>query len=159
MLLKIVSLGICIVLFYPLIIRLITNNDIYEKSITPFLILISGIIIACGYLPFYNLFLMSNLPWVQSIFMLSIVFTNILANLVFIPLYGINGAALGTVISLLTSIFLFKNLSKKKLELKYSFLKHITLLVLIQFKPDNFSHLNLYSFHIKIIFTFKTKFL
>tara|TARA_B100001027_G_scaffold214566_1_gene186989 strand:+ start:227 stop:1534 length:1308 start_codon:yes stop_codon:yes gene_type:complete len=113
-----VPLGISIILFYPLIINLITNNDIYQKSINPFMILISGIIIASGYLPFYNLFSMSNLPWLQSIFMLSIVFTNILANLILIPLFGINGAAIGTTISFVTSIFLFKVFTKKGIGIK-----------------------------------------
>jgi O-antigen/teichoic acid export membrane protein len=73
---------------------------------------------ASGYIPFYNIFSMANKPGLQSIFILMIFSTNIIANAIFIPLIGYYGAAIGTAFSFLSSIFYFKFLSKYFLGLK-----------------------------------------
>jgi len=58
------------------------------------------------------------MPRLQSIFMLFIFLTNVIANLIFIPIFGIYGAALGTGTSFIASIYYFKYFSKNYVGLK-----------------------------------------
>ena len=113
---------ICIfsVIFYPLVLNIITNKNEFADSYIPFSILVIGITIASGYIPFYNIFSMSDMPRLQSIFMLFIFLTNVIANLIFIPIFGIYGAALGTGTSFIASIYYFKNFSKNYIGLKFN---------------------------------------
>ena len=112
---------ICIlsIIFYPLFLNIITNKNEFANSYIPFSILVIGITIASGYIPFYNIFSMSDMPRLQSIFMLLIFLTNVIFNSIFIPIYGINGAALGTGISFIASIYYFKYFSKNYVGLKF----------------------------------------
>ena len=111
---------ICIlsIIFYPLFLNIITNKNEFADSYIPFSILVIGITIASGYIPFYNIFSMSDMPRLQSIFMLLIFLTNVLFNTIFIPMMGIYGAALGTGISFIASIYFFKYFSNKYIGLK-----------------------------------------
>ena len=106
------------IIFYPLILNLITNKNEFADSYIPFSILIFGITIASGYIPFFNIFSMSDMPRLQSIFMLSIFLTNVILNSIFIPIFGLYGAAFGTGGSFLASIYYFKYFSKNYLGLK-----------------------------------------
>ena len=65
---------ICVlsIIFYPLFLNIITNKNEFADSYIPFFILVIGITIASGYIPFYNIFSMSDMPRLQSIFMLFI---------------------------------------------------------------------------------------
>ena len=112
---------ICIlsIIFYPLFLNIITNKNEFADSYIPFSILLIGITIASGYIPFYNIFSMSDMPRLQSIFMLFIFLTNIIANFIFIPILGIYGAALGTGTSFIASIYYFKYFSKNYVGLKF----------------------------------------
>ena len=111
---------ICIIsiILYPLVLNIFTNKNEFAESYIPFSILILGITIASGYIPFYNIFSMSDMPRLQSIFMLLIFLTNVLFNSIFIPMMGIYGAALGTGISFIASIYFFKYFSNKYIGLK-----------------------------------------
>ena len=111
---------ICIlsIVSYPLFVNLVTNKNEFADSYIPFSILVLGITIASGYIPFFNIFSMSNMPRLQSIFMLSIFLTNVILNSIFIPIFGLYGAALGTGASFLASIYYFKYFSRKFIGLK-----------------------------------------
>lgn len=117
-----VMLLFCIlsIILYPLILGTLTNKNEFIDSYLPFSILVVGIFIASGYIPFYNLFAMSNMPKLQTIFMILIFLTNTIFNFIFIPIFGLNGAALGTGTCFIASIFYFKYLSKKYIRLKIS---------------------------------------
>ena len=106
------------IIIYPKIIDIFTNKSAFIYSFLPFTILISGITIASGYIPFYNIFSMANKPGFQSIFMIMIFITNIIANAVFIPIMGYYGAALGTSLSYIASIFYFNYLCSKYIGFK-----------------------------------------
>lgn len=103
---------------YTSIINLFTNNSIYQESTLPFIILILGITIASGYIPFYNIFFMNNIPTWQSYFMITIISTNSILNILLIPRFGINGAALATSLSFILSILFFKKLVWKIIKIK-----------------------------------------
>ncbi len=112
-----IPLGILSIVIYPYFLKLITNNEIYLQSISSFIVLVSAITLASGYLPFYNIFYMGDLPSFQSIFLFSIVILNIIGNYILIPIFGIIGAAIGTGFSIVASISIFKYLTNKKLGL------------------------------------------
>ena len=106
------------IIFYPLVVNILTNKNEFAESYVPFSILVLGITIASGYIPFFNIFSMSDMPRLQSIFMLSIFLSNVIFNSIFIPICGLYGAALGTGASFLASIYFFKYFSKKYVGLK-----------------------------------------
>ena len=112
---------ICIlsIIFYPLVLNFFTNKNEFANSYIPFSILVIGITIASGYIPFYNIFSMSDMPRLQSIFMLLIFLTNVILNSIFIPIFGLYGAALGTGISFIVSVYYFKYFSKNYIGLKF----------------------------------------
>ena len=58
---------------------------------------------AAGYMPFAQTLLMANRPGWHSLMMVGIVLVNVVGNWLFIPLFDIVGAALGTCICLLSS--------------------------------------------------------
>ena len=75
--------------------------------------------VASPYFPFYNIFNMANMPGVQSMFISLIMLSNIIANYIYIPKFGIIGAAIGTSFSFILSVFIFKNLVNEKIGLKF----------------------------------------
>ena len=106
------------IIFYPIVLNHLTNKNEFSDSYIPFSILIIGITIASGYIPFYNIFSMSNMPKLQSIFMLLIFLTNVILNSIFIPIFGLYGAAIGTGLCFVASIYYFKYFSKNYVGLK-----------------------------------------
>ncbi len=70
-----------------------------DDSRIPLTILVMGIGLSGGILTFQNILAMANRPGWQTIFMASVLFTNIAANAILIPRYGITGAALATAAS------------------------------------------------------------
>ena len=105
-------------IFYSSIINLLTNNFTYQDSKIPFFVLIFGITLASGYIPYFNLFFMKNLPTWQTFFVFLIITTNIFFNFLLIPIFGINGAAIATAISFISSIIFLKKLVKKLIGLR-----------------------------------------
>jgi len=106
-------LGIIIICFYKWLINQSIFIDKYSESFVPFIILILGILISSGYIPFLNILSMSNMPFWNSILMFFTVIANIIFNYLLIPFFGINGAAIGTSLSLIFSIYFLKILCKR----------------------------------------------
>jgi O-antigen/teichoic acid export membrane protein len=65
----------------------------------PFAILMAGLAVASPYLPFTQILLMANKPGWYTVFIVLIVGINFVANLAFIPRYGVSGAALATSVA------------------------------------------------------------
>ena len=61
---------------------------------------------------------MKNLPIWQTFFVFLIITTNIFFNFLLIPIFGINGAAIATAISFISSIIFLKKLVKKLIGLR-----------------------------------------
>ncbi len=111
-------IGLISIMFYLPIIKLLLGSDSFDLSFLPFIILITGICIASGYIPFNNILSMANFPGLNTIYMLSFVIFNIIANVVLIPIMGINGAALGTGISFIFSAFMLSYMVEKYLKFR-----------------------------------------
>ena len=111
-------LGICSIYLYSVLIDNLQILNKFEDSVHVFRILILGIVLGSGYIPFFNLLSMSNKPAWHNLFMLFFVSSNILLNYLLIPIYGINGAAIATTISIVLATLLIKVLSKRIIKIK-----------------------------------------
>ncbi len=110
-------IAIFLIFFYFLFIKLIISNQIYLESFEPFLILMSGITLCSGYLPFFEIFSMTRFPGLNSLFFVSFFLFNFSGNFILIPHLGINGAALATAFSYIFSSCLLSYFSKKFLKI------------------------------------------
>lgn len=97
----------CLLVYYAFtpLIQIIFTDEIFLDAKIPALILISGLAMAGGGMVFNMSLNQSNRPEIQTLFILSAVIFNIVANSIFIPMFGISGAALGTITALSLSVF------------------------------------------------------
>lgn len=94
-----------IVLSFPLAVWLFfPSGGGFEEGWLSFGILMAGLLVTSGYVPFHNVFAMAGSPGIQTLFLSAIVFSNLVFNWILIPPFGIAGAALGTAIALGLSI-------------------------------------------------------
>lgn len=103
--------GIVLICSYKFIFDFFFRLDpgLILKSFQSFFILMIGILIASYYRPFVGLLIQIGKPEVYSIIILSSVILNILLNLILIPFFGIEGAAISTSIAfVIESYLLFK---------------------------------------------------
>ncbi len=110
--------GVFAILVYPLLLDLLTNKPEFRLSETPFSILVAGIVLAAGYLPFQNLLSMANFPAWHSLLISLVVLFNIVANASLIPVWGINGAAVATAAAFVVSAFLLRTMAGRLVGLK-----------------------------------------
>ena len=113
---SIISISL-IVVYYPFM-KIILVNDKYLDSFIPFLILLIGINLSSGYISFHEIFAMAKMPGLNTLFMLIFVMINVILNLIMIPNWGINGAAIATALSYLISSQVLSFMSKKFLKIK-----------------------------------------
>jgi len=113
-----VPLGFLLILCFPLFIRFLHLNPEYSQAWLPFLILMIGSLIRSGYAPFLMIFNQTGYPGIQSILYLLIFLTNFFLNFIFIPFWGMLGAAVATSISYVSLVFYLKVLALRKLEIK-----------------------------------------
>ena len=94
------------VIGYPLYVMLVGERGEFWASWLPFGLLMAGMWLAAGYMPFAQTMLMANRPGWHSIMMVGIVVSNALLNFLLIPPLGIVGAAAATGLTLLVSALL-----------------------------------------------------
>ena len=111
-------IGFISIYLFSIFINNIEILNKFRESIQIFRILILGIVLSSGYIPFFNLLSMSNKPAWHNLFMTCFVSSNILMNFILIPIYGINGAAVATTISLVFSTILIKIFSRRIVKIK-----------------------------------------
>lgn len=111
-------LGILGILLYPLFVRLLVPGQDFMLSWHVFIILMVGIILCSGYLPFQMLFVQTGLPLYYT-YLITITFvSNVILNLILVPRIGMNGSALATSLAILISVLFLKIFTWKKLEFK-----------------------------------------
>lgn len=111
------SLALLTVLLYPLGLLILGINQFFMMYWYLYSILIIGIVMAAGYLPFSMLFNQLNKPKLQSRFFFYIFLTNVIANYFFIQLLGIYGAAVGTSIASCMTVFYMRFMAKRQCNL------------------------------------------
>ncbi len=101
-------IGLIAIAGYPLIITLFASDPAFYKSWGVFAILMTGIAMNAGYRPFLGLLLQGGRPGSHTILVSSLVLCNIVLNSIFIPIFGMYGAALATsLVFVLEGVFLY----------------------------------------------------
>lgn len=111
-------IGFLMLLCFPLFFNVLNLNPEYSKAWLPLVILMTGSMIRSGYAPFLMIFNQTGYPGIQSVLYLLIFLTNFLLNFIFIPFWGMVGAAVATSISYVSFVFYLKVLTYRKLEIK-----------------------------------------
>jgi O-antigen/teichoic acid export membrane protein len=110
--------GLAAIMVYPLTLRLLTNKPEFAASRVPFAILVAGIVLASGYLPFQNALSMGNRPgWHTALIGLTVLFNGV-ANALLIPPWGIAGAATATGLAFVFSVIVLRFLARRLLALR-----------------------------------------
>lgn len=93
------AIAVVSVFAFPLCVWVLGEKPEYHQSQLIYAILVAGITVAAGYLPFQNTLFMANRPGWHTLYMSSIVFLNAAGNILLIPVLGLRGSALATGIS------------------------------------------------------------
>ncbi|MBN2396286.1 MAG: polysaccharide biosynthesis C-terminal domain-containing protein [Candidatus Atribacteria bacterium] len=103
-----IVIGIIAILIYPVFLYVFKIFDFFWLNYLVFSILTIGCILSSGYIPFQMIFNQVGKPRMQSIFLLIVFITNLILNLVLIPVLGIIGSALATSLTFVVQMFLLK---------------------------------------------------
>ncbi len=107
--------GIAIVALplFPIGYRFVASPENLSASWLVFTILLTGLVISAGYLPFGQLLLQAGKPATHTFMILTVVLFNAAANAAMIPWLGLNGAAIATAASFLFAVILLRILAKR----------------------------------------------
>lgn len=100
-------------LFVDTLLPLLTGRAEYRAAAPLYLILMAGITVASGYVPFGLLLVNGGFPGVQSLMVVLIVLTNTLGNFILIPFWGSIGAAVATTLANILSVVLLKFFARR----------------------------------------------
>lgn len=105
------SLGI-IAAFWILTVYLFPETNL-NQGLLCLVILLGCLTLLSGYIPFDNLTLVGGHPGYQTVQQMLAVTANIVGNYLFIPLFGIEGAAIGTSLSYFASVIILIIMTKR----------------------------------------------
>jgi len=101
------------ILFYPVGLLILGIEDHFWTYTALYSILVISIVISSGYLPFSMLFNQMKLPHIQSRLFFILFLINTIGNYIFIQLFGLYGAAIGTASSYFAHVIFIKLYAKK----------------------------------------------
>ena len=105
------------VILYPHVIPLISGHQEYAEGTVVFGVIMVGIVVASGYVPFGMLLANAGLPGRQTGMIVMLLLINVVGNLLLIPYLGSLGAALTTAVAHISSFCLLRYFSKRYLSL------------------------------------------
>lgn len=111
------AIGLVAVLAFPIGPKWIGGAE-YMQSWPLFATLMAGIVISSGYVPFNNLLLQAGRPGTHTLMTATIVLFNVVANYLFIPIWGGFGAALATGLSFVYSVVALRLFTKLTMGLR-----------------------------------------
>ena len=106
------------VTLYPNVIPLISGNSEYAEGVIIFGVIMAGIVIASGYIPFGMLLINAGYPGLQTGMIVLLLLINVAGNFLLIPYFGSLGAACATSATHVFSLILLKYFTMKCLHLK-----------------------------------------
>lgn len=110
-----VLLGALVVLVFPLLHWFLgLEVELLTQGWPVLGILVLGIVLSSGYLPFQLIFNQIGLPFLQTMFILLFVLVNIILNFILIPLMGLYGAACATALAFVIQVYTLKLLLKRR---------------------------------------------
>lgn len=106
--------GACLLgaLVYPVLVPRLVGKPEFSQGTIPFAVLMAGLALASPYLVFNQLLMMANMPGWHTVFVVLVVSINFVANLTFIPIFGLTGAAMSTSIAIVGSAVLLHRLAR-----------------------------------------------
>lgn len=114
----------CASFIYPHFAGVLTSQNTFMEGVIPFQILMFGVVVQGGFMPFSGVLTQCGRPGLQTVVLLSMTVINCLANLLLIPIWGLAGAATATTISACLGVLLTLLLIQK--ELKINLLPHFS---------------------------------
>jgi len=112
-----VPIGLVAILGYPML-NLLGFAPEFNQSWSVFAILMAGILFSAGYLPFQMIFNQVGQPGHQTLFLVMFFLTNVILNMLFIPLFGMYGSALATALAFMFQIFYLKRLAFSRIGIR-----------------------------------------
>ncbi len=103
-----IGVGVTAVLLYPIGVLISENKQDFLQSWPVFAILMSGIVLSSGYIPFGQILLQAGRPGLHTIMTFLLVLFNFICNVMLVPVLGIIGAASATVLAHLMGVLLLK---------------------------------------------------
>lgn len=113
-----IALGMLSIILFPIFVHLILPNSDFTNSWPIFTILMAGIILSSGYLPFNMLPTQIGYPGLYTVMITLTIMSNIILNWLLIPSFNMYGAAVATGFSFAMSVVFLKIFAWKKLKLK-----------------------------------------
>lgn len=111
-------LGLLTIFFYPIFVKILVPGQDFSQSWGVFIILIVGIILGSGYLPFQMLLAQAGFPLAYTNLITLTFLANVVFNLLLVPILGMEGSALATSLSVLLSVVVLKIYTLKMLKIK-----------------------------------------
>jgi O-antigen/teichoic acid export membrane protein len=103
---------------YPLVLPVLTGNPAFDASVLPFAILLAGIVVSAGYMPFQQTLLMAGHPALHTLLMALALATNAVGNALLVPRFTTSGSALATSMALVASCFFLTRLVRARVGLR-----------------------------------------
>lgn len=110
--------GVAAVLIYPVLIRLFIHKVVFMAGWPVFCILMTGLVLASGYMPFNMLLVQAGYPGFYTWLVGLTVLSNIILNAMLIPLVGMYGAAIATGMAFVLSVTFLKFLVRRSLQIR-----------------------------------------
>jgi O-antigen/teichoic acid export membrane protein len=107
-----VPIGIVAVLCFP-VINLLNASPEFSQAWGAFTILMTGILLSAGYLPFQMILNQTGYPGYHTLYLTLFFCTNVMLNLMLVPLLGMYGSALATAAAFVLQVFYLKLLTYK----------------------------------------------
>lgn len=112
------GIALITIALYPVGLFILGIDDHFMVYWILYAILVFGIVLSAGYLPFSMLFNQMKLPKTQSLLFFILFITNVIGNYVFISWIGVYGAAVGTALSYVAMVFFIRILARKYCHLR-----------------------------------------
>lgn len=112
------GIALATIVLYPVGLYILGIEAYFMVYWALYAILVFGIVLSAGYLPFSMLFNQMHLPNIQSLLFFILFLANVVGNFVFINLFGLYGAAIGTALSYVSMVFFIRLLAKKYCNLR-----------------------------------------
>lgn len=112
------GIALVTIALYPVGLFILGIEDHFMVYWILYAILVFGIVLSAGYLPFSMLFNQMKLPKAQSLLFFILFITNVIGNYVFISWIGVYGAAVGTALSYVAMVFFIRILARKYCHLR-----------------------------------------
>ncbi len=103
---------------YSHVIPIVIGKAEFAQGAVPFAVLMAGLVLTSPFLPFTNVLLMANRPGWHTALMIATVSVNFACDFVFIPRFGMLGAAMATASALVTLVLLLRVAVRAKTPLR-----------------------------------------